>query len=170
MHFERTFIPDEVNGTPEKACEDLTNRINDLSVKIEGLNEQVKAKVQKKQNAIVTSYERIKIAYENFDVRKMATHTNNDGEIFYIICGWMTEKDCDRFIGEIKDDDNVVCIVEDRSGRKDKTPPTKLKNPKIFKPFEMYIKMYGLPAYNELDPGSNIRCTYLFIYIRCNVW
>lgn len=164
MHFERTFIPDEVNGTPEKACEDLTNRINDLSVKIEGLNEQVKAKVQKEQNAIVTSYERIKIAYENFDVRKMATHTNNDGEIFYIICGWMTEKDCDRFIGEIKDDDNVVCIVEDRSGRKDKTPPTKLKNPKIFKPFEMYIKMYGLPAYNELDPTIFVALTYSFIF------
>ena len=43
-------------------------------------------------------------------------------------------------------------------------PPTKLKNPKLFKPFEMYIKMYGLPAYNEMDPTWFVALTYSFIF------
>ena len=32
------------------------------------------------------------------------------------------------------------------------SPPTKLKNPALFKPFEMFVEMYGLPAYQEMDP------------------
>jgi len=33
-----------------------------------------------------------------------------------------------------------------------KTPPTKLKNPRIFRPYEMITKIYGVPNYNEYDP------------------
>lgn len=164
MHFERTFIPDIQSGTPEAACEFLMARIDDYSIKIEGLNEQIKKKLASDKNAIFTAYKRIKTAYENFDVRKMATHTNNDGSVFYIICGWMTAKDAKNFSDEIKMDDNVVCIIEDESGSRQKMPPTKLKNPKVFKPFEMYIRMYGLPAYNEIDPTIFVALTYSFIF------
>ena len=43
-------------------------------------------------------------------------------------------------------------------------PPTKLKNPGIFKPFEMFIRMYGLPAYGELDPTMILGLTYSFLF------
>ncbi len=33
-----------------------------------------------------------------------------------------------------------------------KTPPTKLKNPRIFRPYEIITKIYGIPNYNEYDP------------------
>ena len=42
--------------------------------------------------------------------------------------------------------------------------PTKLKNPKLFKPFEMFVRMYGLPAYNEIDPTIFVALTYTFIF------
>ena len=45
-----------------------------------------------------------------------------------------------------------------------KNRPPKLKNPKLFKPFEMYVKMYGLPAYNEMDPTWFVALTYSFIF------
>ena len=45
-----------------------------------------------------------------------------------------------------------------------KQPPTKLKNIKLLKPFEMYIKMYGLPAYGEMDPTWFLALTYSFIF------
>lgn len=164
MHFERTFIPDIQGGTPEKACNTLKDQLEDLSIKIEGLTSQITSSLTSDKDLIFTSYEKIKTAYENFDVRKMATHTNNEGNIFYFICGWMTAKDTADFTEEIKSDDNVVCIIEDETGSKQKMPPTKLKNPKFFKPFEMYIKMYGLPAYNEIDPTIFVALTYSFIF------
>lgn len=54
--------------------------------------------------------------------------------------------------------------MEDEESPAKKTPPTKLHNPKLFRPFEMYVKMYGLPAYNELDPTWFVAITYSLIF------
>ena len=113
----------------------------------------------------------------NFDIRKLAACTHGDNkrerqsadykpkEPFYILCGWMTEKDAKAFQNDISGDARIFCLI-DENEQEDahKTPPTKLKNPKLFKPFEMYTKMYGLPAYGEMDPTWFIALTYSFIF------
>ena len=39
-----------------------------------------------------------------------------------------------------------------------------MKNPGLFKPFEMYVEMYGLPSYNEIDPTVLIGITYSVLF------
>ena len=73
-------------------------------------------------------------------------------EDYYILCGWMSEDDVARFMEEVKDDDKVFVVVEEDGTLILESPPVKLQNPKLFKPFEMFIGMYGLPAHNEIDP------------------
>ena len=164
MHFERTFIPDIQSGTPEAACEFLMARIDDYSIKIEGLNEQIKKKLASDKNAIFTAYKRIKTAYENFDVRKMAARMEEEKEDYYILCGWMGEEDVEQLLEETKDDARVFVMVEEDREKFFGEPPTKLKNPKLFKPFEMFTRMYGLPAHDEMDPTMFIALTYTFIF------
>ena len=53
---------------------------------------------------------------------------------------------------------------EDASKTKELDPPTKLKNNFIFKPFEMFVKMYGLPAYGEIDPTPILAITYILFF------
>ena len=65
---------------------------------------------------------------------------------------------------DIKKDPDVFVIVEDNNEEYFSEPPTKLKNPKFFKPFEMFIRMYGLPAHNEIDPTIFVALTYTFIF------
>lgn len=68
----------------------------------------------------------------NFDVRKMAARVENEEqEDYYILCGWMSEKDVAAFIEETKDDDRIT-IVEEEGRRNFGDPPTKLKNPRFF--------------------------------------
>ena len=59
-------------------------------------------------------------------------------------------------------------MIEDGKGEslenRFRKPPTKLKNPKIFKPFEMFIRMYGLPNYQEFDPTIFVAITYSIIF------
>ncbi len=76
----------------------------------------------------------------------------------------MAEDDVEKFLEEIKDDDKVFVVVEDDHDAYFGEPPTKLENPKLFKPFEMYIQMYGLPAHNEMDPTIFVAITYSFIF------
>ena len=81
----------------------------------------------------------------------------------------MTEADTRAFQADIASDERIFCLVdgEDTSTLEhdpSHQPPTKLKNPKLFKPFEMYVKMYGLPAYGEMDPTWFVAITYSFIF------
>ena len=79
----------------------------------------------------------------------------------------MTEKDASAFMKDIEDDPNLFCVVEDDKNKISCKPPTKLKNPKVFKPFEMYVKMYGLPDYHELDPTVFVAITYSLSSALC---
>lgn len=62
------------------------------------------------------------------------------------------------------DDDRIFIVVEEDREKFFGEPPTKLKNPKLFKPFEMFIQMYGLPAHDEMDPTMFVALTYTFIF------
>ncbi len=164
LHFEKTFIPSESKGTPKKTCEELQNKIAVIDEKIALLESKIDECIGDDNENILIAYERIKAAYNNFDVRKLAAKTQNKGNEFYIICGWMSKKDAKEFSEELENDENVVCLVEDAPENSKKQPPTKLKNPKIFRPFEMFIRMYGLPAYNEIDPTIIVALSYSFIF------
>ena len=74
------------------------------------------------------------------------------------------KKDAASFQKDIENDTNLFCFIEDDANNVLRQPPTKLKNPKIFRPFEMYVKMYGLPNYNEIDPTIIVGLTYAFIF------
>ena len=76
----------------------------------------------------------------------------------------MTEKDANAFQKDIAQDEKIFAVVEDDHNNIFSTPPTKLKNPRLFRPFEMYVKMYGLPAYHEMDPTLFVALSYAFIF------
>lgn len=171
MHFEKIYMPDSYEGTAREAFEQLAQK---RSLILSDFNT-----VSQKRNDFLISHCREILAAQaaiarlsgNFDIRKLAACTKGKGEndIFYILCGWMTEKDAHSFQTDIKDDSKIFCIIdgEDDEHIQPEThqqPPTKLKNPKLFKPFEMYINMYGIPAYNEMDPTWFVAITYSFIF------
>ena len=113
---------------------------------------------------IVASKQRLEELAHNFDVRKMAARMEDQKEDYYILCGWMSEDDVTRFMEEVKDDDKVFVVVEEDRNTYFGEPPVKLQNPKLFKPFEMFVGMYGLPAHNEIDPTIFVAITYSFIF------
>ena len=113
---------------------------------------------------LIAARNRLEELSNNFDVRKLAARMEDNKEDYYILCGWMAEDDVEKFLKEVEDDDKVFVVVEDDHDAYFGEPPTKLENPKLFKPFEMYVKMYGLPDYHELDPTVFVAITYSFIF------
>ena len=102
----------------------------------------------------------------NFGIRKFAACTrseNGSGE-YYILYGWMSKKDAEKLQREIAMDEKVNCVEEEPGNDVRSKPPTKLKNPAILKPFELFVEMYGLPAYHEMDPTLFIALTYTFMF------
>lgn len=167
LHFERIQLPDGFTGTPATAYQRLTRQIEEKSKDIEKLKQETTDMLAANASKLLGARNRLEELTHNFDVRKMAARiddNNDQQEDYYILCGWMGEDDVKAFIEEAKDDDKIFIVVEEDREKFFGDPPTKLKNPKLFKPFEMFIKMYGLPDHSEMDPTVFVALTYTFIF------
>ena len=168
LHFERTFIDDDYEGTVEEAFEALTRRQKELEESLAQIEDSFQEKLMARGGEMLAAAESISDSAEYFDVRRLAAFTKAKDTVFFILCGWMTREDAERFEKEIEGDADVFCMVEDGKNEslenRFRKPPTKLKNPRIFKPFEMFIRMYGLPNYQEFDPTIFVAVTYSIIF------
>ena len=104
-------------------------------------------------------------SYEaNFNVRKYAACTHDKDHPFYILCGWMTKEDAEALHRDLAKDADTFFVLEDSKEHVTSIPPTKLKNIPLLRPFEMFVKMYGLPSYGEFDPTLLIAITYSIFF------
>ena len=164
LHFERIELKDEFDGTPAHAYQSLGREIARINLEIEDIDKQAGEMLADRAPQLIAARNRLEELSNNFDVRKLAARMEDNKEDYYILCGWMAEDDVEKFLDEIKDDDKVFVVVEDDHDAYFGEPPTKLENPKIFKPFEMFVQIYGLPAHNEMDPTMFVGLTYSFIF------
>ena len=164
LQFERVFLNDEYEGTPDEAYVELKHKVDVVESKLAELNNQLDSLLESKALELTSAQNRFMILSQNFDIRKMAACTKTHKQVFYILCGWMTKKDALILSDEIQNDPNLYCFIEEDHDKIVSTPPTRLKNPGIFKPFEMFTRMYGLPNYYEFDPTIFIAITYALIF------
>lgn len=164
LHFERMTMNLVSDGTPSDLYRELEQNITENTKKISNLDKEVAQMLADRAPQLVAAQQRLEEMSKNFDVRKMAARMEDNDEDSYILCGWMAEHDVEKFLEETKSDDKIFIMVEDDKETYFGEPPTKLKNPKLFKPFEMYVQMYGLPAHNEMDPTVFVGLTYSFIF------
>ena len=171
LHFERIIIPEDYEGTAKESYEKCENEIKDIESSINEKKEKLRKYFEDNKVDISSAMAVISRYSKNQDIRKMAACTidtsfilNNSGHsTYYIMCGWMAENDALLFRADVDKDPNVFCLVEEAENLHIQ-PPTKLKNPKLFKPFQMYVEMYGLPSYNEKDPTSFFAITYAILF------
>lgn len=171
FHFERIYLPDSFDGTPDAAYGKAEGHLFELKKEYDRLGRQMHEMLMRHKEKLAGAYFSLESYCENFDIRKLAVCTRTQtadkddaGMEHYILYGWMSEKDTKRFRKEIEKDDKIHVILEEAEENLNATPPTKLRNPKIFKPFELFVEMYGLPAYNEMDPTIFIALTYTFMF------
>lgn len=164
MHFERVYIHDKFTGTPAQAYNVRVKQLQEVQSELQQVKNEMAALIQKDAVKIVSARAKLESMTELFDVRKAAGCIREQKDEYYILCGWMTEKDAGNLEKDVENDPNLFCIIEDDQNQIKCKPPTKLTNPKIIRPFEMYVKMYGLPGYHELDPTWFVAMSYAFIF------
>lgn len=164
MHFERIFLPAEYKGTPAQSYHDLTIKIDNLEKELAEYEFQMQEFLKNSAPDILGAQKTLSTLSRNFDIRKLAACTKDEYETFYILCGWMSAEDAASFQKDIADDEKLYCFIDDDIENPSRIPPTRLKNPRLFKPFEMFVNMYGLPSYHEIDPTIFVGLTYAFIF------
>lgn len=164
FHFEEIEVSDKFEQTPRQVFEAAQEELEKCEQELEGLKMQASEIVTGRKDEILSACKSLQSYCRNFDIRKYAacTRSNDGSEEYYILYGWMARQDADKLEHEIAGDDNIHW--EEEEGNSAINPPTKLRNPKILKPFEMFVEMYGLPAYNEMDPTLFIALTYTLMF------
>lgn len=164
FHFEDIEISEEFQSTPRQVFEKAQGRLSQCQQELEALEVRLVELVKSREDEILSACESLDSYCRNFDIRKFAACTQEKGEggEYYILYGWLAKEDAARLEQELLKDGNVHLAEED--GDLSVNPPTQLKNPKLLKPFEMFVEMYGLPAYNEMDPTIFVALTYTLMF------
>ena len=80
------------------------------------------------------------------------------------MAGFVPTREVEKFREHMSTVSDIVIeekkyFVDDRM-----KPPTKLRNNWLFRPFEMFVNMYGLPSYTGIDPTPYVAITYMLIF------
>lgn len=107
-------------------------------------------------------YARIKLEKKVIELKEQIVHGNN----VFMLSAWIRKKDKDKIEELVADitDKYVVIFKTTHEIGKEVLPPTLLKNNWFFKPFETIVKLYGLPAYNEIDPTPFLAITFCLMF------
>lgn len=130
MHFERIFVPDEYQGTARQAFEKLDKRHRDIHAGLDANKAEYQHFLTSYADKIVSAKAALEACSRNFDIRKLAACTQGEANTFYILCGWMTEKDALAFQKDIQDDDKIFCLMEDQQApaKKNRRPSFETRN------------------------------------------
>ncbi len=159
LYFNRTIISDKAHGKPSDAIDRIKAENEEINTELLQAEKNLDRIKQREYDKLCCAYTSAKFLYDAYSVRRYAAHTDTS---FYL-AGWVTEETAKRMEKSFEKEENIVFVVDD-SDVVDIMPPTKLKNNKLFKPFENYVKMYGTPGYNELDPTAVFALSYSLMF------
>lgn len=159
LYFERTWIP-AGDGTPEERQSLLRYQVNDYRSQLDEINRKISSfwKVQKDQ--CMRFYSKLKELDTYFGIKKYVLKYKNS----FILVGWIPAKNENEFISIVDSLDGIEYSIENADKEMKHSPPVKLKNNRLFKPFEFFVKMYGLPSYGEPDPTPFVGITYMLLF------
>ncbi len=157
LGFTRVYLPDYISGSSSEASERLLEEIRMETEKIDVINKKISAIAEREKEKFSQVYAKL-VAFDNsYELRSnvliMDTRFHFSG---YIPA--RKEKRFEAIIEEIGDVEATPVPSDDKNA------PVKLKNNRLFKPFEMFVKMYGLPAADGIDPTPIVAITYMLVY------
>ncbi|WP_312906284.1 V-type ATP synthase subunit I [Tissierella praeacuta] len=157
LNFKEIQVQDEYKGTPIEMIEYLRDKKERLKKDIDSLEKTLWNLREVHKDTIISLVNQLRTKEKIEDIKEELARSNK----FFYLSGWVSKKD-KEIIGEmLKEYKDILVIFKDET---DLTPPTKLRNIWIFKPFESLVKMYGMPSYNELDPTPFLSLSYMFLF------
>ncbi|WP_297209736.1 V-type ATP synthase subunit I [uncultured Flavonifractor sp.] len=160
LHFTRMNLQVQPHGTVEQAIAELTAQAEQTRREAEQVQAELDGLRTQERERLLSNCAYLRYHSECRDLRRYACRSR---ESFYLT-GWVPEdalKGIQERMAQFSELSCVIDVAEDAEGF---TPPTKLKNPFLGRVFQPFLEMYGLPAYNEIDPSLFMAITYCLFF------
>ncbi len=159
LFFERLRIPD-AKGTPEETVQELRAYLSDKLERVAKLDSEIDEYLTKSRSEILAIYHKLKYAHDTFELRRYSAKFKDS----FLLMGFVPAREVPVFRSHLDKVDGIEYKLENPGDSEKVTPPSKLKNCRLFRPYEYYVDLYGMPCYNEVDPTAFVAITYTIIY------
>ncbi|MBN2029656.1 hypothetical protein JW824_05370 [bacterium] len=165
--FQTIEVEDEDQQLSPEIFQEMDTKIVQIQKDLTGIEDKIKKLASDHGSFLQSVHYRIR--FINMKRQMMKFFRKTDRTV--LISGWLPQDERDPFIGEIRQATRNQCIIEEipaeaipmvREGKLH--VPVKLKNPSIFKPFELITSAYGIPAYQTMDPTPILGISFLLMF------
>ncbi len=143
---EILLIPDEDLRLRE-FLQKTENRLTELEAKLVELYESLRSRSKEELRRIALLRGVLVAESQRLAVLARAC----EAKYVTLIEGWIPESSLESVVSELKTSLDYV-FIDTRKPEPSEEPPTKLKNPKALRPFQVVVNLFATPRYREWDP------------------
>ncbi|MGI6263844.1 MAG: V-type ATP synthase subunit I [Acutalibacteraceae bacterium] len=159
LYFERVRLPAET-GTVEEILAHLRKEHADAEQALKTARADAAALWEKEKDACLEAYTAMHRREYLFGLRRYAAKYHDE----FIVTGWVPAAEQKALADRFAPIDGVKATFEAATVDERHTPPVKLRNWRLFRPFEFLVDMYGMPRYGEIDPTPFVAITYVLLF------
>ncbi len=162
LGFERVLLPSYLEDNAEDAEKKLAEQIANEERRKEELEKELAYFSEELAGDFRAVLCKLKVKADCYELRRKAVIADNR----FSFSGYCPSREYKNIEAAIKaESDKIECteIPVERKGASADVP-VKLKNNALVRPFEMFVKMYGLPTYNGFDPTPYVAFTYMILF------
>lgn len=159
LYFQRLRLH-AITGTPEEMVKRLQAQIEEYKQHLDELAQQGEAFWEKERGHCTEVYSYLAERNTYFGVRHYAANYHDS----FILTGWIPAESEHAFTMALDQLDSVEYSLEDADNELMHSPPVKLRNKALVRPYEFFVNMYGLPNYKEVDPTPLVAILYSVLF------
>ncbi len=161
LYFERVHLPDYLIHDPSSTDEVLEQIIANEEAIMRSIVEKMDSFADNHKEELLAVLSKLKYLYECFELRKKTLISEDK----FSFSGYCPTRECAKLTDKLTAIESVTTTqIPIKGGMASGDVPVKLRNNIIFRPFEMFVKMYGLPEYGTFDPTPYVAVTYMLMF------
>ncbi|MDD4362989.1 MAG: V-type ATPase 116kDa subunit family protein [Atribacterota bacterium] len=163
LNYTTLAVPEKIEGNVAEIIEQLSQNIEEDLLEIENRKKSLENFREKYGKELQKGYSRL-------EMEKLIEEIKPEiavGDNLFFLFGFVPTGDITQLKNELEQhfsDQLIILVDEAKQPGSGITPPTKLKNMRLFSPFESLVKMYGTPDYQEKDPTAFFAITYMILF------
>ena len=163
MGFERIRILEQASfhGTAEETSQRLRSETAELEKQIAELDASLAKLKTDSREDLLALFSYLKFSAGCAELRTLSGYRHGH---FYVT-GWVPQSRAAEYEAAFRDGESINCMIstaEDSAYAG--SPPTKMRSSLLARVFRPLLEMYGLPAYDEIDPSIFMALSFIVFF------
>ena len=160
LYFEKIHVPEFVPGSCELAEKEIQNESDSAKQYSQDLQNRIDKTISENMEELTRIYSVAKKLNSVYAMQKYIVKLGDKLNVH----GFVPKNDLDNFKNTFESIDGVKIEVLPATSDVRLDPPTRLKNSWFARPFRMFVEMYGVPRYNDVDPTLLVAISYTLLF------